>query len=169
MNALVYTRSFHKHRSTSSAQADKKRCHLILYTFALICIINCKDHCLILCLPHCAVLRMLPSYARRSIDSGETWFIVSSRRPCPRGCGRSLLSVGRRIEGPAFVLAIFLCVKALSNVLQLGRGSWTSVWTYVDVFGQELVGNAVLVDDIIVHAGSRGRRTEEETEESVVG
>jgi hypothetical protein len=30
--------------------------------------------------------------------------------------------------------------------------------TYVDIFGQELVGNAVFVDDIVIHAGAgRGR------------
>jgi hypothetical protein len=38
---------------------------------------------------------------------------------------------------------------------------------YVDVFGQELVGNAVFIDDIVVHAGAGCCRTEKETEESV--
>jgi hypothetical protein len=38
--------------------------------------------------------------------------------------------------------------------------------TYVDVFGQELVGHAVFVDDIVVHAGAGSGRACEETEES---
>lgn len=39
--------------------------------------------------------------------------------------------------------------------------------TYVNVFGEELVGNAVFVNDIVVHACAGRGRTEEEAEESV--
>jgi hypothetical protein len=38
--------------------------------------------------------------------------------------------------------------------------------TYIDVFGQELVGHAVFIDDIVVHAGAGCGRACEETEES---
>jgi hypothetical protein len=38
--------------------------------------------------------------------------------------------------------------------------------TYIDVFGQELVGHAVFVDDIVVHARAGCGRACEETEES---
>ena len=38
--------------------------------------------------------------------------------------------------------------------------------TYVNVFGQELVGNPVLVNDIVVHARAGCRRTEKESKQS---
>lgn len=38
--------------------------------------------------------------------------------------------------------------------------------TYVDVFGQQLVGHAVFVDNVVVHAGAGGRRSEKESEQS---
>lgn len=38
--------------------------------------------------------------------------------------------------------------------------------TYVDVFRQQLVRNTVFVDDIIVHAGAGGCRSEKESKQS---
>lgn len=38
--------------------------------------------------------------------------------------------------------------------------------TYVDVFSEQLVGDAVLPKDVVVHARARGGRSEEESEES---
>jgi len=47
--------------------------------------------------------------------------------------------------------------------------SRTAIWrqTYVDILGQKLVRYAVLVDDIVVHAGAGSRRSGEETKQSV--
>lgn len=39
--------------------------------------------------------------------------------------------------------------------------------TYVDIFGQELIRDAVFIDDIVVHASAGRRRTEEEAEKTV--
>jgi hypothetical protein len=38
--------------------------------------------------------------------------------------------------------------------------------TYVDILGQKLVGDAVLIDNIVVHAGACGRSAEKEAEQS---
>lgn len=38
----------------------------------------------------------------------------------------------------------------------------------VNVLGEQLVADAVLVDNIVVHAGAGGRGAEEETKESVI-
>jgi hypothetical protein len=38
--------------------------------------------------------------------------------------------------------------------------------TYIDIFCQKLVRDAVFVNDIVVHAGAGGCRAEEETEKS---
>jgi hypothetical protein len=64
-----------------------------------------------LCLPHCAFLGVISLVCRHRMRAaryvrGSRLLIVSWSQPCPRGCGRSLLSVGRRIGGPVFVLAI---------------------------------------------------------------
>jgi hypothetical protein len=41
-----------------------------------------------------------------------------------------------------------------------------SEMTYIDVLSQKFIRDAVLVNDIIVHAGAGGRRSEEEAEQS---
>jgi hypothetical protein len=48
----------------------------------------------------------------------------------------------------------------------MGRARERSRPTYVDILSQQLVRNAVFVDDIVVHAGAGGRRAEEESKQS---
>lgn len=64
------------------------------------------------------------------------------------------------------MLACVCALPSLAAVCTVGNCIGFTA-TYVDIFSQELVRNAVLVDDIVVHAGARRRRTEKEAEQSV--
>lgn len=39
--------------------------------------------------------------------------------------------------------------------------------TYINVLGQQLVCYTVLVDDVVIHSGTRGRGAEQEAQDSV--
>lgn len=67
---------------------------------------------------------------------------------------------------------LVLCLTSLLPNLLLERPDISlyplhSTLQRIDVLGEQLVADAVLVDNVVVHAGAGGRGTEQEAEESV--
>lgn len=83
------------------------------------------------------------------VPSGDDWIFVlcSYTVSCATACVLSLLRVDLFFQSPD--VAFYPLYRRLESV---------------DVFRQQLVGNTVFVDDIVVHASARRRRTDEETE-----
>lgn len=85
---------------------------------------------------------------------------------CRRG-DLSLLCIDLVLEGANVAFYPLYC--GLEGLLCISKGRCIRAMlegTYVNVFGQELVGNTVLVNDIVVHARAGCRRTEKESEKS---
>jgi hypothetical protein len=90
----VFTRQMPAFVVTEKSQSDSP---CVFHPASTLCCAVCSARAC----PLQRVPQVLP-HDRRSVGRGRL-FIASSHRPCPRGCGRSLLSVGRRIGEPVFI------------------------------------------------------------------
>lgn len=89
-------------------------------------------------------------------------FTSSAHRPSPRASLRSSLSVAQQIAGPVCML-MSAAVRS-----HLKKSEYEIVRrTYVNVLGQQLIRDAVFVDDVVVHASACGCSSEQETEQSI--